>query len=150
LVWGARAARDIAQQPRLAISFSQIFSWASQPVQMPPADVEMQIQQMVADMRRVMWQNVGIVRTATSLQTAQHSLNELLIRASALLEHGYLNDALIGLRNSLQAAQYITQSALENHQSRGAHFRADANVDANGYNQPTPQSLSISFVRNTV
>jgi aspartate oxidase len=63
------------------------------------------------------------------------------------IDHFYrvtrLSDDLVGLRNMAQAAWVVTRAAWHNRQSRGAHFREDAQADefarlrdAEGWGEP--------------
>ena len=79
----------------------------------------------------VMWDDVGIVRDAASLQRAAGSLDELEARLDAtgvdasnlafnLTWHDWLN-----LKNLLLVSKAIHASAVAREDSRGAHFRTD-------------------------
>ena len=66
------------------------------------------------DVKRVMWENVGIVRSAQSLTKAIDRLSEI---ASSSSPWEVRNGALLGLA--------IAVSAMRREESRGGHFRSD-------------------------
>ena len=63
-----------------------------------------------------MWNDVGLVRTANSLQRAV----ECCARISRRLGPGFSET-----HNLLAVAGLVAQAALERRESRGAHFRGD-------------------------
>ena len=71
-----------------------------------------------------MWNNVGIIRTETSLLTALSELNKI----NDVFDNKYRCSSLdeYELRNMLLVAKCITNAALSRKESVGAHFRADS------------------------
>lgn len=122
LVWGHQAAEFILHQPispRLPQGPDDVTI-----VSAPPLSNE-DLTPYRFLLQSVMWDNVGIVRTTDSLQFAYRTLTELRQQVEALYQAHQLSDALIGLRNAVHTALLITHAALENTESRGAHFRQD-------------------------
>jgi L-aspartate oxidase len=74
-----------------------------------------------AGLRRVMWEDVGIVRDAEGLRRATGAI---LVLERGLGE-GPLTRAGLEARNMLFAGRLIAESALRREESRGSHFRAD-------------------------
>jgi L-aspartate oxidase len=76
---------------------------------------------IVEGLRRVMWEEVGIVRAAAGLGRA--------VRAILALERGLgegpLTRAGLEARNLLFVGRLIAESAQRREESRGSHFRAD-------------------------
>jgi succinate dehydrogenase/fumarate reductase flavoprotein subunit len=88
-----------------------------------PFDVRSQLEE-------VMWQNVGLVRSETSLTDALRVITGLRERAlrTTVPHFRRLNLAwteALDLINLLQVAELVTRSALARRESRGAHYRSD-------------------------
>lgn len=120
LVWGDRAARHITQHPRPLPA-------ASQPMEQTAltATDAAQLEVYWQQLRRIMWEKVGIVRTTDQLTTAEQTLSQLLQEIERRFQSAQWDDTLIGLRNALQTAYLVTTAALANPVSRGAHYRAE-------------------------
>jgi L-aspartate oxidase len=119
LVWGDRAARHISENPRQNVT-------TSKPVQqrLVPVTSE-QIATYWQQMQRIMWENVGIVRTESQLACAKQRLGQLSQEVEQLYQQSQWDDVLIGLRNALQTAHLVAAAAYNNPISRGAHYRSD-------------------------
>ena len=79
----------------------------------------------MATIQHIMWNYVGLVRTARRLDRAISDLRNLQIDITRFYGSTKLSDGLIGLRNSVQAALLVAQAAWENKTSRGCHYRED-------------------------
>ena len=127
LVWGDRAARDIADNRRDPIDDARVPGWVYRgDLEPDPALIEGDMNTI----RNVMWHYVGLVRTSDRLKRAQRELRHLWHEIEDFYRATQLNDQLIGLRNSVQVARMVTYAALRNRVSRGAHYRADAPAEA--------------------
>lgn len=123
LVWGDRAARDIANHQREPIQISRVPEWVYQGDTEPdPALIEGDM----TTIKNIMWHYVGLVRTAERLDRADRELRHLFHEIESFYRSARLNDALIGLRNAIQSARVITFTARRNRVSRGTHYRADS------------------------
>jgi L-aspartate oxidase len=89
------------------------------------SDEEVVIKQNWTEIRRFMWNYVGIVRTTKRLQRAQHRLNLLTAEVEDYYGHFRVSTDLIELRNLLQTAGLIVRSALKRQESRGLHYTRD-------------------------
>jgi L-aspartate oxidase len=126
LVWGDRAARHILEHPRDPVNFSLIPAWVHLGITEPdPALIEGDM----TTIRNIMWHYVGLVRSQERLDRADRELRHLFHEIEAFYRTYRLNDALIGLRNAIQAARIVTFSARRNRVSRGTHYRTDAPVE---------------------
>ena len=76
-------------------------------------------------LRRLMWENVGIVRSGASLTQAAERLQQLEQRLDDEWDDGRLRPDVLELRNLVTVAQLITTSAIQRRESRGLHFNRD-------------------------
>jgi len=130
MVFAEAAARDILGKPRgRSIVLPQ---WDESRV--TDADEEIIISHNWAELRRFMWDYVGIVRTTKRLQRAQHRIQLLHEEINEYYTNFHVTANLLELRNLVLSAELIVQSALSRHESRGLHYSKD-------YPYTLPQAL---------
>jgi L-aspartate oxidase len=101
-----------------------------------------QLQQLIQEVRGLMWQEVGIVRMGPHLRRTIHKLEEL--RASLPEKRGRQQREA---RNILETCLLIARSALAREESRGAHYRIDfpAHSDAQFKKHSVVRGDRVSF-----
>jgi len=121
LVLGRAAAEDIAAQP--LTEPPALPAWDESRV--TDADEEIVISHNWDELRRFMWDYVGIVRTNKRLQRALNRINLLTEEISEYYRNFRVSNDLIELRNLVLTAELIVRCALHRHESRGLHYSRD-------------------------
>ena len=122
-VFGEAAANHIAAHWDALPPVPKIRPWDESRV--TDSDEEVVIKQNWTEIRRFMWNYVGIVRTTKRLERAQHRIKMLTAEVEDYYGHFRVTPDLIELRNLLQTAELIVRSALMRHESRGLHYTLD-------------------------
>jgi L-aspartate oxidase len=122
LVFGDAVAHHILQSKVDKSSFT-LLRWDESRV--TDADEEILITHTWNELRRFMWNYVGIVRTNKRLSRALHRIHMLRDEVHEFYTNFKVSHNLIELRNLLQVAELIVESAIARHESRGLHFSRD-------------------------
>jgi L-aspartate oxidase len=130
VVLGHSCARAIAQLP--VATDPPLPGWDESKVE--DADEQVVIAHNWDELRLLMWNYVGIVRTTRRLERALHRIKLLRDETRDYYANFRVNRDLLELRNLVECAELIVQSALHRHESRGLHYSRDF-----------PHSLPVSF-----
>ena len=130
VVLGKTCAEHILAQPeRLPRALP---AWDESQVE--NADEQVVISHNWDELRLLMWNYVGIVRTSKRLERALHRIKLLRSEIDDYYTNFRVSRDLLELRNLVDCAELIVRSALNRHESRGLHFSRDF-----------PEALPVSF-----
>jgi len=130
VVLGRSCADNILEQPlheRMPLP-----AWDESQVE--NADEQVVIAHNWDELRLLMWNYVGIVRTTRRLERALHRIKLLKSEIDDYYANFRVNRDLLELRNLVDCAELIVRSALMRHESRGLHYSRDF-----------PNTLPVSF-----
>jgi L-aspartate oxidase len=107
LVFGARVALDVGSRAD--------FDFGDVEAPKDGLDLPVVAGPVIEDLRQVMWDRVGLIRTGDGLWEARNSIVDM---------EPVLSRTIAG-RNAAELALLITMAALRRSESRGGHYRAD-------------------------
>ncbi|MDX9767536.1 MAG: L-aspartate oxidase, partial [Ectothiorhodospiraceae bacterium] len=123
LVFARAAGQDIQARATETGATDTIPPWDESRV--TDSDEEVVVAHNWDELRRFMWDYVGIVRTTKRLQRARHRIDLLLSEIDEYYRHFRVTNDLIELRNLALVADIIIASAISRHESRGLHYTLD-------------------------
>jgi L-aspartate oxidase len=112
LVFGARAAEAMREEPEAAVSSTSDAQLAGNSA--PASD------NLLRSLQQMMWQKAGLLRDAKGLNAAAATLEQIRAQLPPATDR-----ATLELRNLHAVAELIVTSALAREESRGAHYRND-------------------------
>lgn len=123
LVYGWSAAEDITRRLPDAQQVDWLPAWDESRVDNP--DERVVIQHNWHELRLLMWDYVGIVRTTKRLERALRRITMLQQEIDEYYANFRVSNNLLELRNLVQVAELIVRCAMMRKESRGLHFTLD-------------------------
>jgi L-aspartate oxidase len=123
LVFATAAARDIGNRLDATSLPPELPEWDES--QVTDSDEEVVVTHNWGELRRFMWDYVGIVRTNKRLERARRRVELLQQEIQEYYGNFRVTNDLLELRNLVQVAELIIRSAQLRKESRGLHYTLD-------------------------
>ncbi|PKN00039.1 MAG: L-aspartate oxidase [Elusimicrobia bacterium HGW-Elusimicrobia-2] len=123
MVFAHRAAASLASVAGMKKKIPKIALWKTYGAR--PSDEAVVISQNWDEIRRFMWNYVGIVRSMKRLVRARNRIKNILEEIEDYYWNFLVTRDLIELRNIAQVADITIESALSRKESRGTHYMID-------------------------
>lgn len=124
IVYGQSSSKDIMKRLS-AESFNEVSIPDWDESRVTDSDERVVINHNWDEVRRFMWDYVGIVRTSKRLQRARNRIEMLLTEIDEYYSNFRVTGDLIELRNLAEVARLIIRSAQKRKESRGLHYTLD-------------------------
>ena len=123
MVYGSSAARHIMENLTLTPEPAPAAKWDES--QVTDSDEDVVISHNWDELRRFMWDYVGIVRTDKRLERALRRAELLQQEINEYYRNYKVTNDLLELRNLAKVAELIIHSAMSRKESRGLHYTLD-------------------------
>ncbi len=123
LVFAQAASRHILEQQNQPAITAKIPDWDESRV--TDSDEEIVVHHNWDEVRRMMWDYVGIVRSNKRLQRSQRRVDMLKLEIDEYYGNFRVTNDLLELRNLVVVADLIIRSAISRKESRGLHYNLD-------------------------
>ncbi len=137
LVFAEAASEHIISQLESSTETSRIKPWDESRV--TDSDEEVVVSHNWDELRRFMWDYVGIVRTNKRLERAMRRIQLLQHEINEYYSNFRITNDLLELRNLALVAELIVRCAMQRKESRGLHFSLD-------YPQADENSIGVNTV----
>ena len=102
-----------------------------------PTEENILISHNWAELRKIMWDYVGIIRSDKMLAYARERLDVIHSEINEFYYNHHINADLLELRNIIDVATIVTTCAMYRKESRGLHYNKDYPHTRDEFNQPT-------------
>jgi len=124
LVFAKKTAESIYQQDKQEkFKLASIPNWDES--QVSDSDEEVVVSHNWHELRHLMWNYVGIVRTTKRLERAQRRIQLLKQEVKDYYSNFTVTSDLLELRNLITVAELIIECAMRRKESRGLHYTLD-------------------------
>lgn len=138
VVFAHRAAKDIKIfLKNYSLSFPDIPEWDD--LGALSYDEKILISHSIKEVRQIMWDYVGIVRSNQRLDRAARRIHNIFVETEDLYKRTKIFEDILELRNIVACAHMIIKSAKLRKESRGLHYTLDY-----------PNQLSDSKIKDTI
>jgi len=107
------------------------------------------ISHMWDEIRRLMWNYVGILRSTKRLERAHHRLENILNEVKEYYSHLQLSSDILELRNIAIVAELTVRCALKRKESVGIHYTIDYPIDSFQSTEKKETDSLLSFQSTT-
>lgn len=136
LVYGETASEDIVNRLDSIPATPEIPAWDESRV--TDSDEDVVVSHNWDELRRFMWDYVGIVRSNRRLERARRRVNMLRQEIKEYYSTFKVHNDHLELRNLVDVANLIIRSAMRRRESRGLHYNIDhPDRDDHGQGSPT-------------
>ena len=147
LVFAASAAEHILHSLPDIPNPPELPAWDESRV--TDSDEEVVVSHNWSELRRFMWDYVGIVRSTKRLQRAKHRVDLLHSEISEYYGNFRVTNDLLELRNLTMVADLIIRSAMARTESRGLHYTLDYPETNDEYPPVNTILVPDNFVSNS-
>ena len=143
VVYGQATAKDIIKRADTGFSNDELDIPAWDESRVTDSDERVVINHNWDEIRRFMWDYVGIVRTSKRLKRARNRIEMLLAEIDEYYSNFRVTSDLIELRNLAEVARLIIRSAQQRKESRGLHYTLD-------YPEPDPTLEKVNSILDPI